>query len=424
MPTIADTCAKISHVAGYETTEKEDKIAFVDFVSRAAFDMFTAVMYGESPQTTNSRKASREDIEFVQASQRAFDVTGALLTNPLAKVFGSGLYQDFVVNMDKTFQFANQKTKAYAEQATQQQKSTQLEMEFQQEEGRPKRRRRKRDILKAAFGLGRKANNKINGQSTATTPTATSNCPVTQLKNVIPTSFQNPSFVERLVHRGELSNDEISEAGAPLLMAGVDTTAYVMSWLYLNLASHPDIQTKLADELKRVLDGADVTTVEQMEGLPYLNACIRESHRLTPPGPVVSKKLDKDVDVVVDGVSYHVQAGTRVSLNLRGIPIDGRFVDNPSEFRPERFLPDAVTARKGTPAEIIDHPAFADPFGRGKRRCLGGNVAQAEILILAARMIQDWDISLEDPSAEWKAKQKLMLKADPYPAMKLVARKY
>ena len=70
-----------------------------------------------------------------------------------------------------------------------------------------------------------------------------------------------------------------------------------------------------------------------------------------------------------------------------------------------------------------------DPFGRGKRRCLGANVAIAEMTVLAARLLQDWEISLVDsgeavqsPTRKWKSKQKLMLIADPYPAMKFTPR--
>mmetsp|Transcript_15153 Transcript_15153/g.17462 ORF Transcript_15153/g.17462 Transcript_15153/m.17462 type:complete len:84 (+) Transcript_15153:1-252(+) len=77
----------------------------------------------------------------------------------------------------------------------------------------------------------------------------------------------------------------------------------------------------------------------------------------------------------------------------------------------------------------LDHPYFNDPFGRGKRRCMGANVAIAEMTALAARLLQDWEIVLVDPSESihsptksWSSKQKLMLIADPYPAMKLMPR--
>jgi len=371
LPAIADAASKISKVAGYEVTEQKN-IAFVDFISRSAFDMFASMMYGESPQTTDSAVADPKDIEFVRASQIAFDLTGEIITNPLEKAFGSDTYKGFKVNMDKSFDFGYKKALGYAEEVQQKQKA---------EEGEG------------------------------------SKCPVTAIKNNIP-------FVERLMNRGQMTIDDIVSSSTPMLMAGVDTTAYVLSWLFLNLASNPVAQTKLAEELEAVLNGADMTTVEQMDSLPYLKACIRESHRLTPTAPVSQKKLQQDIDVVVGDEAYRVLAEQRISLNLRAFPMDPRFVDNPTIYQPDRFLPDAIEARKGTPSEVIDHPSFADPFGRGKRRCLGSNVAIAEITILAARLIQDYEISLVDPSdaTKWRPKQKLMLKADPYPAMKLVPR--
>merc|ERR1719356_2077878 len=126
----------------------------------------------------------------------------------------------------------------------------------------------------------------------------------------------------------------------------------------------------------------------------------------------------------MDDKTYTVQSGQRISLNLRGLPIDPKYVTNPKDFIPERFSEEEVESRKGTMSEIaLDHPYFNDPFGRGKRRCLGANVAIAEMTVLAARLLQDWEIVLENPSESiqsptksWSARQKLMLIADPYPA--------
>mmetsp|Transcript_7178 Transcript_7178/g.20836 ORF Transcript_7178/g.20836 Transcript_7178/m.20836 type:complete len:593 (-) Transcript_7178:186-1964(-) len=421
LPMIAEASARISEVAGREITT-ERTLSFKDFISRSSFDMFSAVLFGKSPQTTNSRVAMPEDLEFVRATQTAFDVTGYLMTNPLEKLnpFGSELYETFVVSMDKTFAMGSNRATTMAEAA----------LETQQ---------------------------KAKGES------ETSGCPISALKKstskkknllgrnkVIPTEFPNPSYIERLVDRGFYSTDELGELIGPLLMAGVDTTAYVMGWFYLNLASNPDVQDKLVEELETVLGGADATTPEQLNALSYLAACVRESHRLTPAAPILTKKIDTDIKLVTtplgggdddDGdddssstgttttTSYSVPAGESIVLNLRAVPMDPRFVDDPHEFRPERFLPDAVEARRGTTKELLDHPYLATPFGRGKRKCIGANVATAEIFVLAARLVQDWEIRLEDPSQAvssptktWKPKQKLMLVADPYPNMVLTPR--
>lgn len=394
LPAIAETCAKVSAVAGREVTEAKT-LHISEFLSRAAFDMFSTVLHGESPDTCDTTKATEEDVAFVRATKKAFDATGALLADPMAKAMGSDLYKDFVVNMDQTVSLANRKAG---------------------------------DRIKDAQELQEKADAGASG------------CPVAAVQGavgkvrdqVIPTNFANPSFIERLVDRGQLAPGLISEVQAPLLMAGVDTTAYVMSWFYLNMASNPAVQAKLARELDDALGGADVTTAEQMQSLTYLNACIRESHRLTPPAPVAAKTLEVDVDVTdKDGTTYTIPAGQRISLNLKALPIDPAYVDDPMSFVPERFLPDAVAAREGTASEIaLDHPWMNDPFGRGKRKCLGGNVAIAEMTALAARLLQDWEISLVDPKEAmgspdktWKTVQKLMLKADPYPAMQFTPRR-
>lgn len=369
-------------MAGYEVTEREN-IAFADFLSRSAFDMFSSVMYGESPRTTDGDVVDPADLEFVTSSQAAFELTGKLLFNPLEKIFGGDIYRSFKINMDRTFAFGNEKTAEYISRVT----------EEQREAGA-------KDRGGATGGVGNEAGR--------------SGCPVTAVKN---------SLIGRLVNRGRLSVEDIQSISGPLLMAGVDTTAYFMSWLFLNLASNPAVQTRLAEELRTVLDGADVTTARQMQNLPYLKACIRESHRLTPTSAVMTKTLQEDVDVVVDGETYRIPAGRLISLNLRAYPMDPRFVDDPTSYAPERFLPDAARARAGTMSGVaLDHPAFADPFGRGKRRCTGSNLAIAEITVLVARMIQDYEISLASPKAGWRPRQRLMLKADPFPDIKLVRR--
>eukprot|EP00531_Pseudo-nitzschia_arenysensis_P018361 CAMPEP_0116117024 /NCGR_PEP_ID=MMETSP0329-20121206/1350_1 /TAXON_ID=697910 /ORGANISM="Pseudo-nitzschia arenysensis, Strain B593" /LENGTH=568 /DNA_ID=CAMNT_0003610557 /DNA_START=329 /DNA_END=2035 /DNA_ORIENTATION=- len=410
LPSIADTCREISSLAGKEVTETKN-LHVVDFLSRAAFDMFSTVLYGESPQTTNSDKAKAEDIAFVAATKRAFDISGNLIASPLDKIFGSDLYKEFVVNMDKTFNFAKERGAKKIEVAM----DTKAKFEASLEE---------------------------SGEESSSS-SSSSGCPISAIqskvaglgrKNFVPSEFQNPSFIERLVNREAFSKEDLAEVQGPLLMAGVDTTAYVMGWFYLNMASNPEVQTKLANELYATLKGGDVTTVDQMESLHYLKNCFRESHRLTPPAAISVKTLDRTIDVFspLDERSYNIPEGQRVSLNLRGLPMDPKYVENPAVFSPERFSPENVEARKGTPSEIaLDHPYMNDPFGRGKRRCLGANIAIAEMTVLAARLLQDWEITLEDPNEAvqsptktWNAKQKLLLIADPYPNMKFTPRKF
>lgn len=68
-------------------------------------------------------------------------------------------------------------------------------------------------------------------------------------------------------------------------------------------------------------------------------------------------------------------------------------VDNPHIFVPDRWLPDTDESRRGTPAEVLDHPLFSGPFSQGARRRPGSRVAHNETLALMAHLIYDWEIS-------------------------------
>mmetsp|Transcript_14844 Transcript_14844/g.43865 ORF Transcript_14844/g.43865 Transcript_14844/m.43865 type:complete len:303 (-) Transcript_14844:285-1193(-) len=71
-------------------------------------------------------------------------------------------------------------------------------------------------------------------------------------------------------------------------------------------------------------------------------------------------------------------------------------VEQPRAFRPERWLAGAVAERKGTPAELIDHPLLSAPFSAGARKCPGSRVATLEVRALIAGLVHNWRIGLVD----------------------------
>jgi len=401
LPLIADAASTASKVLGDQVNGDNNtpKVSFEDFIARMAFDMFSSVVYGESPKTVDGDNVSKDELDFVTTTQKAFALMGQMVLDPMAKKFKTGKYAEFTDSITKSFAFSEARTSKFIKLARQKE---------QQEE-------------KELVGAPTAAN--VVEISDIAAPATASKCPIQTMKSAatnlggVPSSTK--SVVERLMARGQMEDKSIKENIGSLLMAGVDTTAYLMSWIFLNLAEHPDKQKKLAQELDAVLGGNDLTTMEQLESLPYLHACVRESYRLNPvAAQTIIKRLDHDLNMG----GYTVKAGDKVSLNVRGIPMDPMFVDEPNEYRPERFLPEAIEARRGTPKELLDHKFFEGPFGAGKRVCLGKRVAIHEMMSQAARLFQDWEILLADENATWETKQLLMMKAYPYPDMKVVSR--
>lgn len=226
-------------------------------------------------------------------------------------------------------------------------------------------------------------------------------------------------YIVRILESGKMSPEAIKEVAANTMLAGIDTTQSVMNWNLLYLALNPDKQDKLRDQLREVLRDGPMTeevAASMNKQLPYLRAVVRETHRVAPPSPIMTMR-DAPCDLVLNG--FNVPKGTKVGFNIYSIQNDPKYVEKPEAFEPERWLPEAVGARKGTEAEVIDDKLLATPFSFGARMCLGGRVADLETYVMLAQLIRDWRISTLEEAPTWKVLQPLMTKAMPFPKLKI-----
>jgi cytochrome P450 len=88
-------------------------------------------------------------------------------------------------------------------------------------------------------------------------------------------------------------------------------------------------------------------------------------------------------------------------FNTLAVQMDPTIVEDPMEFRPERWLKDAVEERKGTPSSIVDHPFYSGPFSQGSRRCPGSRVAYLEVQSILATLLLDWEIEGPKEHIHW-----------------------
>jgi len=197
----------------------------------------------------------------------------------------------------------------------------------------------------------------------------------------------------------EVSRDEMIELCLFALFVGVDTTSSVTAWNLMHLAMNPKAQDRLHEELsdavaKKGTGGRINADVLGRSLSPYLSMCLRESHRITPAFAAAIWKSNSKSDVEVHGIT--IPRGSLVQLSH--LSFDPDIIDDPMEYRPERWMAGAVATREGTKSEVIDHPVLKDPFSQGARRCPGSRVATNEIMALVAQLILDWKI--EAPSVK------------------------
>ncbi|MCA9945151.1 MAG: cytochrome P450 [Ardenticatenaceae bacterium] len=165
-----------------------------------------------------------------------------------------------------------------------------------------------------------------------------------------------------------------------LLIAGHETTANTLSWLWYLLAQHPAIVAKIEAELDVVLHGRFPTT-QDFAQLEYSNKVIKESMRLYPSAWSISRHALADDEIG----GYHIPAGAIVALSPYTLHRHPAFWPEPETFDPERFTPEQEAAR--------NRYAYI-PFGAGARKCIGDQFALMESIIILPMILQKFRLQL------------------------------
>ena len=187
-----------------------------------------------------------------------------------------------------------------------------------------------------------------------------------------------------------------------MMLAGHETTANALSWLWYLLTQHPDAYDRHVEEVREVLGGREPEP-EDIDRLVWTRACLQEAMRLYPPAWVLEREACEDTEL--DG--YRVPKGATVIFLVHLIHRDPRWWDDPEAFRPERFLPDAPHPQRGTYL----------PFGAGRRICVAASFALTEGTLIAAMISQRYRFERPDPSPPGEAATVTLRPADGLPML-------
>ena len=214
---------------------------------------------------------------------------------------------------------------------------------------------------------------------------------------------------------GEITEAMTCDLSMDMLIAGTDTSAQTVNWFLLLLANRPEIQSRVHEELDRVIGRDSLPTVDDRTHLPYVFACLAESMRYRTIGPLaLPHKASKDTEIG----GYRVPEGTQVLGNIYSIHHDPRYWDSPNEFIPERFLP----REDGSTPPSLTSPAYM-PFGTGHRRCPGRRFAETTVWMHITRMLHR--LRFETPYGEPLTEDEMFgLATSPKPYMLKVSRRW
>ncbi|KAL7623983.1 hypothetical protein AAE478_005540 [Parahypoxylon ruwenzoriense] len=213
---------------------------------------------------------------------------------------------------------------------------------------------------------------------------------------------QRDDLFEGLVKRREewnISFEKLSANAFILVLAGSETTATTLSGATYLLLTHPEILEKLRHEVRSSFSSPDEIDINSVNKLTYMLAILNESLRLYPP---VTSGLVREVPREGGHVAgQFVPGGTLVEVQHWSMNHSADNWKDPWVFRPERFLGTPEEAAKaGNKLEALQ------AFNVGPRNCIGRNLAYAEMRLILARIVYDFDMKLSDESQKWIERQK------------------
>jgi len=168
-----------------------------------------------------------------------------------------------------------------------------------------------------------------------------------------------------------------------LIVAGFETSANTLNWVWYLVAGHPEVEARLLDEAASSMPGVDAVTHENATAMTYTQQVLEEALRLYPPVWLFTRR-SRDVDEVTD---YDVPPGTDIYLSPYILHRTETLWPDPDRFDPDRFA-----LVDGKPKK--DLPYF--PFSLGPRRCLGEYFSFLEMKVHIGLLLPRFRMALVD----------------------------
>lgn len=178
----------------------------------------------------------------------------------------------------------------------------------------------------------------------------------------------------------QMTDRQVRDEAMTLFLAGHETTALTLSWTWYLLARHPEVETRLLDEMESVL-GSRQPTADDCQRLRYAENVVLESMRLYPPAYVIGRENLEACEVG----SFFAPCGTTMLMSQWVVQRDSRFFEEPERFRPERWA-------EGLAQRLPKYAYF--PFGGGPRLCIGNTFALMETVLVLATLARRYRFTL------------------------------
>ncbi|XP_050535079.1 uncharacterized protein LOC126902099 [Daktulosphaira vitifoliae] len=208
-------------------------------------------------------------------------------------------------------------------------------------------------------------------------------------------SLENPTL---------MADSDIREEVDTFLFEGHDTTSIAVTMALINLGLYQNIQNLVRQELDDIFKGSNrEITINDLKKMHYLERVIKETLRLYPSVPGITRKLNSPLHLK----KYTIPSNTVVAIGFWLLHRNESFFPNPEEFNPDRFLPN-----------IERHPYAFLPFSAGPRNCIGQKFAMYQIKTMLATVLRNMKVKTLGTKNDIKLSAELVLRANDLPPIK------
>lgn len=178
------------------------------------------------------------------------------------------------------------------------------------------------------------------------------------------------------------TREEVIDQLGVFFLAGHETTASVLTWVFYILATQPSVLNRMRAEISTIVGDGPID-IEHTKRLPYVRNVFRETLRLYPPITFIPRVAAQATTIG----RYHVKRGAMLMIAPWTIHRHAKYWTNPHAFDPDRFS-------AGREHELV--PGTYLPFGQGPRVCVGAAFATTESTLIIAQLVRAFDFEVFD----------------------------
>ena len=224
-----------------------------------------------------------------------------------------------------------------------------------------------------------------------------------RVSNLIETnSFdKHSSYIFDWLYVDKIDKKDVITFVLDAILASIHTTAYTTLFLLKNITTQNSNDQVIQQVVKREIrehlntDNSPINNIDnQMDKLPMLKNCLKETLRLNPIS-IGTGRLSQGDSLTIR--QYKIPAETMIIVHNQAICRDPEIFEQPNAFKPGRWL-----RYSGLPRAQRPSPFSWLPYGLGSRSCIGQRLANLQMQIFVARLLQRYDIEFMDKQIRTK----------------------